>query len=312
MKIFATNRTDNKQGFYRIIQPLRFLKRSGWGARTIPFSGKNNVSVLPINDSLLVRLSDKSDFILTTIILDEKELLRILNLRKHNNAKWIVDVSENIYADPNLEPYLPIIERSLMYADGVTTTSQYNKELYNKINENIYVLPSALDFDIWDNLKPVVSRKIKIGYIASKLGIEQVNPSFKELKKKYDIELLNVWTDEVIGIPKKLAKLGLSIVVFPQLDSNVNRCRDNIDALELLALKVPVVASPTNSYKGLPVLYAKTNFEWYEVLEKLITNKKFRKEMGQIEYDWVKNNADMKKYVGNYQNWLNGLQRKDY
>lgn len=310
--IFATNRKDDKSGFYRIIQPLRFLKRSGWNARTVPFSGRNDVSVMPVSDSILVRLSKDTDFILTTPIMDEEELLRIMNLRKLNNCKWIVDISENIYSNNDLQPYLPIIERSLHFADGVIVPTEINKEIYKVLNENIYVLPSALDFMIWDNLKPVVSRKFKIGYIGSQNDLALVNPTLNELQKKYPIELLNIYTNEVIDVPKKIAKLGLSMAVFPMTDTNFNRCRTDIDILEVMALKIPVVASPTVAYQGLPVLYAKTNFQWYEAIEKIITDKKFRKEMQEMGWNFVHNEYDMKKYVGNLQSWLKSLPRKNY
>jgi hypothetical protein len=244
--------------------------------------------------------------------MTEKEILTMLNLRKKNKAKWIVDVSENIYAAPELAPYLPLIERSLMYADGVVTSTEFNKELYAKHNENIYVLPSALDFNIWDALKPVVSKKMKIGYYGSEIGMKLAEPSLKELKKKYDIAFIRVAQDGVIGAPKALSKLGISMCVFPMVDSNYNRSRNNIDILEVLALKIPVIASPVLAYSNLPVFYCDTNYSWYETLEALILDKKQRKDAGQKGYDFVHENYDMKRFVAPFQQWLKKLDRKKY
>jgi hypothetical protein len=245
--------------------------------------------------------------------MTEKEILTIMNLRRKNNAKWIVDISENIYAAPELAPYLPLIERSLMFADGVVTSTPLNKEIYAGLNENIYVLPSALDFSIWDNLKPVVSRKMKIGYFGGELGLKLAEPAFKEIKKKYpDVEFVNIFIDGVIGVPQKLAKLGISMCVFPMVDGNYNRSRNNIDILEMMALKVPVIASPVYPYSGLPVFYCSTNYEYFETLENLITDKEQRKDAGQKGYDFVHKEYDMKKLISNFQSWLNGLERKDY
>jgi hypothetical protein len=307
--IFASNKTDDKNGFYRIIQPLRFLKRSGWGARTIPFTGTNDVSILPIHDELLVRLSEKSDFILTAVVMEEREILKIMDLRKLNNSKWIVDVSENIYANPELTPYLSIIERSLMLADGVVTSTQLNKELYKKLNKNIYLLPSALDFNIWDTLKPVVSRKFKIGYYGGKQDLDLISPALQELVKKHKIEFVDAYIDGVIGQPKKLTKLGLSMCLFPLIDNNYTRSRNNINLLELMALKVPSIASPIEAYDGLPVLYANTNWQWYEAISGLINDKKLRQNAGQIGYDFVHENFDMKRFTAPLQQWLKGLSR---
>ena len=307
MKIFASNKTDNKVGFYRIIQPLRMLKRSGWEARTIPFTGKNDISVLPIHDELLVRLSKDTDFILTSIVLEEKEILRIMDLRKLNNCKWVVDVSDNIYTDPALKQFVPIIEKSIMAADGLITTNQANKDLYQRLNENVYILPSCLDFKLWDHLK---SRPKKIGYFGMKEDLEIISPVLKELVKEHKVEFVNMFVDGVIGAPEQIAKKNISIALFPLADNEYNHYKDNIDLKEALALKIPVVASPI--YKDLPVLYANSNFQWYEIIEKLIKDTTFRKEIGQKGYEFVKSNFDMTKFVGNLQRWLKELPRKDY
>jgi glycosyltransferase involved in cell wall biosynthesis len=310
--IFASNKTDDKNGFYRIIQPLRFLKRSGWKATTIPFTGTNDVSILPIHDELLVRLSESSDFILTSVVLEERELLKIMDLRKLNNSKWIVDVSENIYENPMLSPYLPIIERSIILADGVITSTPINKEAYSKLNKNVYLLPSALDFNIWDSQKPVVSKNLKIGYYGGKQDLDLISPALQELAKKYKLEFVDAFIDGVIGQPEALSKLGLSMCLFPLIDNNYTRCQNNINLLEVMALKVPIIASPIDSLDGLPVMYANSNYEWYETIEKLITDTKFRKAMGQNGYEFVKSVYDMKLFVSNLQKWLKELPRKEY
>ena len=102
------------------------------------------------------------------------------------------------------------------------------------------------------------------------------------------------------------------MAVFPLTDTNFNRCKDNIDLLEAMALKIPIVASPTINHQGLPTLFAESNYEWYENCKNLIENKKLRKETGENELKFVKNTYDMKKYVGNLQNWLKKLPRKNY
>lgn len=309
--IFATNRTDNKNGFYRIIQPLRFLKRSGWEARTIPFTGKDDISILPISDELLVRLSLGLDYMLTSTVKEEDELLKMMNLRRQNNAKWIVDVSENFLENIDLQPYLENIIRSIMLADGVIVSSKQVAQICEPHNKNVYVLPSTLDFKMWD-LKPVVSRKLKIGYRGTKQDIEKVTPSIKALSKEHNFEMVSMNIEGIIDLPKQLSKLGLSMAVLPLEDNNFNRCKDNIDLLELMALKIPIVASPIATFRKLPILYAENNFQWYESIEKLIKDKQYRQKIGLGEYFYVKKHYDMTKYVSNLQSWLKKLERKDY
>ena len=202
--------------------------------------------------------------------------------------------------------------RCLGLADGVVTSTELNKEIYEKFNKNIYLLPSALDFKIWDSLTPKKSRKLKIGYFGNKEDLEKILPSLAELVKQYPIEFENIAIDGVIDQPDKLAKFGVSMALFPLEDTNYNRSKNNINLLEVMALNIPIVASPIESYKGLPVLYAKTNYEWYECIEKLITDKDFRKDVGQTGYNFVHENYDMKKFVSKFQSWLKELKRKDY
>jgi len=123
---------------------------------------------------------------------------------------------------------------------------------------------------------------------------------------------VNLYMEGVIGVPKKLSKLGLQMAVFPMVDSNKNRAKNNTDILEMLALKIPVVASKVEPFKDLPVLYAESNYEWYETITKLIEDKVLRKEMGLRGLEHVKKSHDMKKKVSKLRKWLENLPRKEY
>lgn len=305
MKIFGTNRTDNKKAFYRIIQPLRMLKRSGWDATMIPFTGIEEISTLPVHDQLLVRLSEKTDFILTSLVMDEEELLRIINLRKKNNCRWVMDMSENVYANLAYEPYMSVIEKSIQLADGLIITPQL-KGIYT--HEYIYELPSLIDFEMW-GLKSKVSRKIKIGYYGEKEDLELVSPALQEIVKNYDVKFVNLGIRGIIDLPKTISKLGLKMALFPLADTDINRYKDNISLLECLALKIPVIASPTYN---LDVLCADSNFEWYESIENLLKNSKKRKEVAENGYKLVEKEFNMTKYPSKLQTWLKKLPKKKY
>ena len=310
--IFGTNLKDNKSAFYRIIQPLRFLKRSGWIARTVPFTGEESISVLPVHDELLMRLSEDCDFILTVAINEEKELLRMMNLRKARNAKWIVDLSENFHADEMLQAYLINIERSLKLADGVAVSNKQLEKLAKIYNDNVYVLPSALDFNLWNRPVHVARGNFRIGYKGNKMDLEKVAPTFGEISQRHKVEFVPIYYEGIIGLWKNMADLRLGMAVMPLEDSGYNRYRDNIDLLELMALKVPLVASPVEAYKGLPILYANNNYEWFECISKVLENKRFREDLRETEHKFVHNNFDMKKLISPFMHWLKNIERKDY
>ena len=149
-----------------------------------------------------------------------------------------------------------------------------------------------------------------------------VGPAIKELKKKYDITLVTLGaepsiTDEhhkwvnLMDFNKTLADLNLDIAIVPLIDSPYNRCKSNIAIQEFSMLKIPVVASPTQNQTGMPCLYAQNNYEWYEQLEKLVKDKKFRKELGDTQYDFVRTNYDVKKLTPNLIKFFEKCPRKD-
>lgn len=301
MKIFGTNRTDNKKAFYRIIQPLRMLKRSGWDATMIPFTGIEEISTLPVHDQLLVRLSEKTDFILTSLVMDEEELLRIINLRKKNNCRWVMDMSENVYANLAYEPYMNVIEKAILLADGLIITPKL-KGIYT--HDHIYELPSVIDFTMW-GIKAKKGKKI--GYYGEKEDLELVSPALQEIVKNYDVKFVNLGIRGIIDLPKTISKLGLQMALFPLADTDINRYKDDISLLECLALKIPVIASPT--YK-LDILTADSNYEWYENIEKLIKTPKKRKEVAENGYKLVESSYNFVKYPSKLQQWLKKLPKK--
>ena len=78
-------------------------------------------------------------------------------------------------------------------------------------------------------------------------------------------------------------------------------------------LKVPVVASPVENQKDMDgVLYANSNYDWYEQLEKLIKDKNLRQECAQKTYDFVCAKYDLKVLTKPLVEWLEKLPRKDF
>jgi hypothetical protein len=304
MKIFATNLRDDKIGFYRIIQPLRMLKRSGWEAVTVPFRGNESVSRVNVHNDLLVRLSKGADFILTSMITEESELLRILDLRKHNNCRWVMDITDNVYANLIYEDLLPVIEKAISLADGIIVRPEL-KGIYK--HDHIHILPSLIDFDLWEETKR--TRKLKIGYYGDKPDLELITPSLQEIAKSYKVEFVNLGIKDIVSLPKILPSLGVSIALFPLVDTDINKYKDNISVLECMAVKIPIISS---AIYNLPTLQAETNYDWYENIEKLIKSRKLRKEMAENGYNFVKTNYDMTKFVSNLQKWLKNLPRKAY
>lgn len=345
MKVAGIIRQDTAVGLYRIGQPVQFIKRvTGDDCRITPFTGQNQPKRLfdygndeaTWSDQTLMEIAKDADVIICNSLFDENELLKILNLRKWSGAKLVFDIDDDLYAvstdnpaHKNVPNLIRVFEKCLMVADGVTVSTPALKELYSKLNPNIYVKKNGQDIGAWKDLKSGHRPKeIRIGWRGAQghgADLSLVRPAIDELKKKYNITFCTLGVepkdkpDEVwkfvgtLDFPKTLAKMDLDIAVVPLVDKRYNRAKSNIAVCEFSMLKIPVVASPVENQKDMDgVAYAKNNYEWYEELEKLIVDSKLRKERGKKAYDFVCKNYDEKELVKPLIEWLEKLPRKDY
>jgi glycosyltransferase involved in cell wall biosynthesis len=340
-KIAGLMRQDTGVGYYRVGQPVHFINRFTPKplSKITPFSGENmNVSIGELKDTLpawsdktLMELSQDADVIWTTLLFNEDEIIKLLNLRKWSGAKWIVDIDDNMYAvssdNPgkrNVEIAMREMEKCLMVADGVTVSVPNLKEAYLHLNKNIYVKPNGLDFS-WFKTHKYKNSKVRIGWRGAyghRADIQLLEGPINALKKDYNIELVTFgvkpsfksehhdWV-RFLDYPQELDKLELDIAVVPLINSPYNQCKSNLAILEYSALKIPVVASPTENQKGMPIMYATNNYEWYNQLERLIKDRKLRESNGKEQYDFALKNYNEKNLVKPLIKFFEELPRKD-
>jgi len=341
MKITGLIRQDSAVGFYRLVQPMRFLKRKGNDCRMTFFSGdnvygENSHGHLVVNEQLLAKISKDADIIWSNFTANKDDMARMLDIRKWTGGKLIIDIDDNLYNASRDNPgelakkYRKEIELSLKIADGLTVSVPNLKKLYEPMNKNIYIKPNGIDIKLYRrNLKP--HKGIRIGWEGAyghRADLELVYPAIKQLIKDYGITFVVFGTSPKHGLKepdfpvefhdwvgfskyqKKLASLQLDIAVSPLIDSSYNRCKSNLRILDNSALHIPVVASPVENLKGLPCLYASNNWEWYNQLEKLILDRKERKKHGELQYDFIKENFSEDKLVKPLLKWFSTLERR--
>lgn len=109
-------------------------------------------------------------------------------------------------------------------------------------------------------------------------------------------------------------ELKLDMIIIPRYDSLFNRCKSNLKFLESSMLEIPCVAqafstgdSPyqQNHDDKKYMLLANTYDEWLEQMEKLITNKELRLEMGKKAREYVEENYDINK---NAYRWVDAYE----
>ena len=245
----------------------------------------------------------------------------------------MVDIDDNVYdvsrdnpSEQNTKALRDNINLCLSIADGLTVSVPMLKEIYSPLNKNIFVMPNGLDMKLWD-VKRKNKRKIRIGWRGAyghKADLGLVSDVLKRICEDYDVEFVTFgvepsfkvknhthydWVPFQDFIPT-LTELNFDIAIVPLIDSNYNRSKSNLAILEHSMLKSAVVASPTENQKGLPCLYASTNYEWYEALESLILDKKKRIVQGEKQRRFVSDNFDMALLVGELAKWFEELPRR--
>jgi len=334
---------DTGVGFYRVGQPVLFMDRALKGkCRITPFTGKNQPvrmvesgGKMAWSDKTLMQVAKGAEVILSNIILDPDEMLKMMNLRKWSGAKWVVDIDDDIYtvsadnpAKNNAEKFQELIEACLRLADGVTVSTPRLKEVYKHLNSNIYVNPNGQDMANWDKLakkhKEKLHKKIRIGWRGASghtADVSLIKSAIDALQKEYPIELVTLgvkppfptehhdWVG-TLEFPQELVDLDLDIALVPLIDKPYNWAKSNIAVQEFGALKIPVVASPVENQKDMPILYAKNNFEWYEQIEKLIKDKKLREAKGRELYTHIKKKWSVEGFTPGLIDWLDKLPRR--
>jgi hypothetical protein len=343
-KISVLVTQDTGVGYYRQVNPASFMDKYLADVMTTALTGqninfrigetKNPGSQFVLDDSILYPVCKNTDIVWTTILHNMDEIMKVLDLREWTGPKWIVDIDDNIYsatkdnpAQKDVQKILKNFETCLLLADGITISVPMLKDLYAPFNKNFYVQKNCINFNYWKNQPPKKHKGIRIGWEGAhghKADVEMVYPVIQRLIKDYpekNIQFVIIGPDfglkyeyhkwvTLKDYPKKLADLDLDIGIAPLIDSNYNRCKSNVRILENSALKYPIVASPTENQKNMPILYAKNNFDWYSQLEKLILSKDLREKQGQEQYDFVKNNYDMSKNVSGLYDWFRDLKRR--
>ena len=94
--------------------------------------------------------------------------------------------------------------------------------------------------------------------------------------------------------PMKLSMADFDIGIAPLEDTEFNRGKSNLKFYEYAAVGTATLASNVEPYRSEVTYLAKNTFkDWYDKLEKLITDKEFRLKLAKDQQDWVKKHRSM-------------------
>lgn len=206
------------------------------------------------------------------------------------------------------------LNKILKISDFILVGSHYLEEYSRKFNDNVYLIPTAVDTNIFHPINKNDTNKsnqIVIGWLGSGTKFQLrylllLKEPLKQLSDKYDIKfkMISAFSEE---IRKEFTNQGyevdyglehwvpisetprlisdFDIGVMPLLDEPFAKGKCAMKALEYMAMGIPVVVSAVgeNNYavKHNENGYLASNIDdWYKYLSMLIENKNLRKQVG--------------------------------
>lgn len=319
-KVLSLPFQDTSVGLYRILSPVIKAKQKGLIKDNLcyPFTGDNQTQFATYPDSFWMELCKGADVVHSTILANKDMILKFMNLRKHFGFKLFFDIDDNLYSVSTDNPAAKQVERlketfesCLSICDGVTVSVPNLKKVYSHLHDNIYVNPNFVNKEMFDFPRKK-HKGIRIGWRGAyghKDDLEMIRPVIEAIKKDFNITFVTLgwnpgWSDEhhewvdSFAFPKKLASLNLDLALVPLIDSAYNRCKSNLAYLEYSALGIPTVTSPVENQKGCGI-NAKSSYEWYEAIKKLI------KEKPTVKF------VDTENVLGLYK-WMKETNRKNF
>lgn len=261
---------------------------------------------------------------------------------------WIFDLpSHNIASNP----YRPnsdkerIAYQQLKLSDAIICSTRFIKENLELLfpGKPVYVIPNAVDFSVWDTMKPnpIVKKepgRIRIGYTGCLNhggDLQLVNkPILKLLNEFPNVEfiavgamrsgqgvithdrsyLINHWV-AIDNWPAACKGWQIDIGIAPLMDINFNRAKSNLRWLEYSAMKLPTVASHVRPFAesirpGKDGFLCRSQQSWYNALKELIVNEEKRRAVGETAYERVKTDFNLDVIAKRYKSVLEVIKRE--
>jgi glycosyltransferase involved in cell wall biosynthesis len=226
---------------------------------------------------------------------------------KHG-SEWLWKDGVNIDIKVNKE-YQKSLKSFLMRADIVTVSTERLKNTYSKYNNNVIIVPNAIDQKDWivPNFKE--HKEYRIGWTGGlshysdwyeiKDDIERIAKEFPQVKFviggiKFDGIFKNInkeqveywpWVDAT-GHGYRVSMMDLDLAIIPLRDSSFNSNKSCIKFYEFSSIKVPTICSNVAPYSDeAPKESLSDNF--YESIKYYIENKDKAIEMAEKNYEFV-------------------------
>jgi glycosyltransferase involved in cell wall biosynthesis len=313
IQVLGITQKQSGCGWHRVLMPLAFMDDS-----------YNHICNMPTQEILEERQFDMLLFNRFSPF-DEawNETKKSFKVIMDLDDDWELPYNHPLY--PFYEPQKKRVVNNLFNADLVTCTNERIAEKVSKYNKNVLILPNAIPLGEQQYTEHrYESDNVRIFWAGGSTHLEDMrllaNP-LKRLTGTKNIEMvLGGYTDGDIAsktywdkvhslftnggkipnrkIPSELPNNYMThfehadIMVIPLQKSDWHACKSNLKILEAASKRIPCIVSdvePYNMDKDAPVLWVKSQSDWYKHLTYLINNPEVRAKMGDDLYEWAKN-----------------------
>lgn len=260
-----------------------------------------------------VNIYKKKDYDIT--ILQREMISTLKTFESFIKKPYIFDVDDSIHLGKRAKNIIDIAKN----ADSVICGNQYLADFYRQYSDNIYILPTAVDTEIYIPLisnKTNKSNNIVIGWIGTSgnhrflykienalkyilennrntklLIISNLEPEFNV---SINYEFIN-WTEE--NEIRDIQKIDIGLMPLDYSGMSLGKC--SFKMLQYMACGIPVVVTPVGMNievmdKGDLGFAAKDFYkEWILYIEELINNEEMRCSMGKEAREVVELNYSL-------------------
>lgn len=229
-------------------------------------------------------------------------------------------------------------------SDAMIVSTPALKDLYSDLNDQVYVIPNAIDFSVWDRAASRRRRKfgLRIGWAGGAnherdlLILKKVVPAVlakhrqvrfvfvhgvpEFLKRLPGVEVVSKFVP-IRQYPNFLASQDLDIGLAPIEDNTFNAGKSNLRWLEYSALGIPTIASRVGHFAqtindGEDGFLVDTNSADAEAagftvaIDRLVTNRSLRLTIGARARDRVRRDFNVDFVIGDYARALSEIKKR--
>lgn len=294
---------------------------------------------LTVNGALLEDQVKDCDILFFNRVISNIALDTVLKWREKYGFKMVVDFDDHWRLGPDhylYETYKhfqasELMEEYIKVSDAVFVT---HERLLNEVlpfNKNVHILPNAIprwDQFLTGRIPDEKTRLFWAGGVTHKRDIQilcgpvrRINrPNIKWVMGGFvrnNTEWLSMASyftnggkfdnDLIEALPvdtyyHAYAKCDISLI--PLHETRFNTYKSNLKVLEAANIGAPCVVSAVHPYKDLPVNYVYRQTDWYDETKRLIRDKVYRSEQGEMlrgycneHYNFIKINEERKQIL---------------